>query len=150
MIEDAISELTPIIGTVPRRWRPWGRTGPAGIEPTPQPRTTALGTCATPQPRALSDVERKEIKATLESDEFVDEAPATVYAKLLDQGTYLASVSTMYRVLHEYDEVRVSAAARPPTRRTRNPSSSPRDRISVGRGTSPNCTVPKSGRITTY
>ena len=40
------------------------------------------------------------------SDEFVDEAPATVYAKLLDQGTYLASVSTMYRVLHEHDEVR--------------------------------------------
>ena len=61
---------------------------------------------ATPQPRALSSVERKEIKATLESDEFVDEAPATVYAKLLDQGTYLASVSTMYRVLHEHDEVR--------------------------------------------
>src|ERR1019366_3926319 len=43
---------------------------------------------------------------TLESDEFVDEAPATVYAKLLDQGTYLGSVSTMYRILHEHDEVR--------------------------------------------
>jgi putative transposase len=38
----------------------------------------------TPQPRALSPVERKQIKATLESDEFVDEAPATVYAKPLD------------------------------------------------------------------
>jgi len=51
-------------------------------------------------------VDDEEIKATLESNEFVDEAPATVYAKLLDQGTYLGSVSTMYRVLHEHDEVR--------------------------------------------
>ena len=42
----------------------------------------------------------------LNSEEFVDEAPATVYAKLLDQGVYLASVPTMYRVLREHDEVR--------------------------------------------
>jgi putative transposase len=54
----------------------------------------------------LSPVERKEIKATLESDEFIDDAPATVYGKLLDQGFYLGSVSTMYRVLHEHGEVR--------------------------------------------
>jgi putative transposase len=61
---------------------------------------------ATPQPRALSQVERKQIKATLESEEFIDSAPAAVYANLLDQGVYLGSVSTMYRVLHEHDEVR--------------------------------------------
>ncbi len=36
----------------------------------------------------------------------VDEAPATVYAKLLDQGTYLASTSTMYRILRANAEVR--------------------------------------------
>jgi putative transposase len=53
-----------------------------------------------------SEVERKQIKATLEFEEFIDEAPAVTYAKLLDQGVYLGSVSTMYRVLHEYDEVR--------------------------------------------
>ena len=41
----------------------------------------------------------------LNSEEFVDEAPATVYAKLLDQGIYLASVPTMYRVLRDHDEV---------------------------------------------
>jgi putative transposase len=41
----------------------------------------------------------------LNSEEFVDEAPATVYAKLLDQGVYLASVPTMYRVLRDHDEV---------------------------------------------
>jgi putative transposase len=41
----------------------------------------------------------------LNSDDHVDKAPATVYAKLLDDGRYLASVSTMYRVLREHGEV---------------------------------------------
>ena len=74
--------------------------GTARAPPPPRPERVA-----TPQPRALTEVERKEIKAVLNSDEFVDEAPATVYAKLLDQGIYLGSVSTMYRVLREHDEV---------------------------------------------
>jgi putative transposase len=58
-----------------------------------------------PQPRALLEVERKEVRRVLDCEEHVDEAPATVYAKLLDEGIYLAAVSTMYRVLREYDEV---------------------------------------------
>ena len=37
---------------------------------------------------------------------FVDKAPAQVWACLLDQGTYLCSVSTMYRILRESGEVR--------------------------------------------
>jgi putative transposase len=41
----------------------------------------------------------------LNSEEHVDEAPATVYAKLLDAGIYLASVPTMYRVLRAHGEV---------------------------------------------
>jgi putative transposase len=58
-----------------------------------------------PQPRALSEVEHNELRATLNSEEFCDDAPATVYAKLLDQGCYLASVPTMYRVLRRHGEV---------------------------------------------
>ncbi|EQD67145.1 hypothetical protein B1A_07827, partial [mine drainage metagenome] len=34
---------------------------------------------------------------TLHSERFMDMAPAEVYANLLDEGNYLASVSTMYR-----------------------------------------------------
>ena len=106
MIDEAIGQLTPIVGmtkalaTVGADRATWYRHHRKSPAP---PRTQRV---AAPQPRALSEVERKEIKSTLESDEFVDEAPATVYAKLLDQGTYLASVSTMYRVLHQDDEVR--------------------------------------------
>jgi putative transposase len=38
------------------------------------------------QPRALSELERIELRRVLNSPEHVDEAPATVYAKLLDAG----------------------------------------------------------------
>ncbi len=42
----------------------------------------------------------------LHETRFVDEAPATVYAKLLDEGVYLCSEPTMYRILREHGEVR--------------------------------------------
>lgn len=42
--------------------------------------------------------------ADASSGDHVDEAPATVYATLLDEGVYLASVSTMCRLLREHDE----------------------------------------------
>jgi putative transposase len=42
----------------------------------------------------------------LDHPDHVDEAPATVYAKLLDEGTYLASTSTMYGLLRANAEVR--------------------------------------------
>jgi len=64
-----------------------------------------------PQPRptpshALCADERAEVRAVLNSERFMDHAPRQVYAALLDEGRYLASVSTMYRVLREHDEVR--------------------------------------------
>ena len=57
---------------------------------------------ATPRPRpplALSDPERDSLLAELNSERFADMAPRTVYATLLDEGRYFASVRTMYRVL---------------------------------------------------
>jgi putative transposase len=77
--------------------------------PTPQ-------RVASPQPRALLEVEPKEVLRVLHDPEHVDEAPATVYAKLLDQGVYLASTSTMYRILRAEGEVheRRRQATHPP------------------------------------
>jgi transposase InsO family protein len=54
----------------------------------------------------LTDAERAAVLATLNSDEFVDQAPLQVYAGLLARGQYLCSVSTMYRVLAEHDQVK--------------------------------------------
>ena len=105
MIDQTIGELVPLVGVragcaavgeAQARWYRRHRQSPAPLKPERVP---------APQPRALSEVERKELRRVLNSEDFVDEAPATVYAKLLDQGIYLASVPTMYRVLRAHDEV---------------------------------------------
>lgn len=57
-------------------------------------------------PRALSSQERAHVKAVLNSERFADCAPREVYATLLDEGTYLCSWPTMYRILREANEVR--------------------------------------------
>ena len=43
---------------------------------------------------------------TLHSPRFVDKAPAEAYATLLDEGVYLCSIATMYRILRANEEVR--------------------------------------------
>ena len=57
-------------------------------------------------PRTLSSEERQAVLATLHSDRFVDTAPATVYATLLDEGRYHCSIRTLYRILDEQAEVK--------------------------------------------
>ena len=60
-----------------------------------------------PSPRALSSSERTTVRETLNSERFADKSPYQVYATLLDDDqTYLCSISTMYRVLHDNDELR--------------------------------------------
>jgi putative transposase len=87
-----------------------------------------------PSPRALSLVERQRVLDTLHSPRFVDMAPATIYATLLDEGTYLCSERTMYRLLAANYEVRERRNQLRPTRRTPSPSSWRRRRISFGVG----------------
>ena len=119
MIDAAIATLAPVVGvraacaavgeTQARHYRRHRRR-----PPSPRPRRAATG-----QRRALRDVERSDVLAVLHSDEHVDEAPATIYAKLLDQGIYLASTSSMYRILRAHDEVRERRrqATHPPTKK---------------------------------
>jgi len=57
-------------------------------------------------PNKLTDAEFDALLEWLHAPEFVDLAPAQVWAILLDAGTYLASISTMYRVLRSQGEVR--------------------------------------------
>jgi putative transposase len=56
-------------------------------------------------PRALPPEERERILALLNDERFADLAPAEVYATLLDEGKYVCSIRTMYRILREHDEV---------------------------------------------
>ena len=97
MIAATVEELTPLIGTRPacralgaspatiyRRRRP-----PEPRPPEPRP---------TPE-RALSEAERGRVLEVLHSERFVDISPEETWATLLDEGTYLCSTRTMYRIL---------------------------------------------------
>lgn len=57
-------------------------------------------------PRTLSQMEQQEVLDTLRQERFCDQAPAQVVASLLDQGRYLCSTRTMYRLLQRNGEVR--------------------------------------------
>lgn len=72
------------------------RTPPLQGPPAPRPRSV----------RALTDIQVDEIVELLNSERFCDQAPAQVWATLLDEGRYLASVSTMYRILRARYQVR--------------------------------------------
>ena len=104
MIASGVTELSGVVGTRAacaalavsrashyRRSRE-PRLGP----PAPRPRP----------PRALSETERSTVLDLLHAERFVDASPAATYATLLDEGTYLASERTMYRILAGAQEVR--------------------------------------------
>jgi putative transposase len=56
-------------------------------------------------PLALCAAEREQILDTLNSPRFADTTPYTAWARLLDEGTYLASVRTFYRLLSASGQV---------------------------------------------
>lgn len=56
--------------------------------------------------RALSEQQRQSVLDLLHSERFVDKSPAEVRAALLDEGRYLCSERSMYRILADADELR--------------------------------------------
>ncbi|MGH2869528.1 MAG: IS3 family transposase [Solirubrobacteraceae bacterium] len=98
MIERTVEEMAPLIGTraacralgassatIYRRRRP----------PEPRPRRRPRPTPA----RALTSPERAQVLDVLHSERFVDISPEETWATLLDEGRYLCSTRTMYRIL---------------------------------------------------
>ena len=67
----------------------------------------AVGPVARPTPaRALEPEERSAVLAVLHEERFQNSSPAAVQATLLDEGHYLCSTRTMYRLLNEQGEPR--------------------------------------------
>ena len=106
-MRDAVVALTPTPGltagacvalSVPRAsvYRQRARLArPSAVHrPRPSPR------------RALAIAERQTVLDLLRAPRFVDQAPAEVYASLLDEGVYHCSIRTMYRILVANQEVR--------------------------------------------
>jgi putative transposase len=105
--DEAIAELTPLLGSVRGACAAVGRAQASHYRrhrkspvPARPPRQRQN------QPRALTQPERDRVRELLNSPEFVDQAPRSVYHHLLDEGTYLCSPSTMYRILGAHGEVR--------------------------------------------
>jgi putative transposase len=72
---------------------------------SPQSPTVPLVSPA-PHHRALNQEERRVVLDTLHQERFVDQAPREVFATLLDEGRFLCSPSTMYRILNQAGEVK--------------------------------------------
>ena len=109
LTDAAVAELVPRVGTraacraagaAQAGWYRRHRQSPAPARPEPVPHKDRR------QPRALAPAERQAIAEALHGERFADIAPAEAWATLLDEGTYLGSVSTYYRVLRERGEVR--------------------------------------------
>jgi putative transposase len=97
MIERTVEELTPVIGTRPA-CRVLGASH-ATIYRRRRPSAPPPRRLRSMPARALSEAEREAVLAVLHSERFVDCSPAQVWATLLDEGRYLASERTMYRLL---------------------------------------------------
>jgi putative transposase len=71
---------------------------PGGPADPPAPRPSP--------PRALTPIEQQLVLGHLNAERFRDQAPAEVYATLLDEGLYVCSLRTMYRILAQAREIR--------------------------------------------
>jgi putative transposase len=109
---DAVTHLAPTVGVAAAcdslgvarasfyRQRPV--LGPPLLAP-PEPVLPA----ERPAPaRALSPAERASVLTVLHDERFQDRSPAAVQATLLDEGQYLCSTRTMYRILEQEGESR--------------------------------------------
>ena len=70
----------------------------AGMDAVPHPPTV--------HPRAFGDEQERVILDVLNSEPFMDKAPAQIHTDLLDKGIYYCSERTMYRILHKHRQVR--------------------------------------------
>ena len=106
----AVTQLAPTVGVVAAcdflavarasfyRQRPV--PGPLAF-PAPEPASPAERTASA---RALRPAERAAILMALHEQRFQDRSPASVQATLLDEGQYLCSTRTMYRILQQEGE----------------------------------------------
>ena len=136
MIDAALAELEPLTSAKTAcellgksRATLYRQRNPAPVKERPP----AAGTASS----GADPAERDALLAALNIGRFADKSPAQAWAILLDEGIYLASISTMYRVLRR-ETKSGSAAPRPLTRPGSAPNWSPTARTRSGPGISRN------------
>lgn len=114
------SRVCEEIGLDPRTLQRWRRDGVGDDGRT--------GPLSTPKNK-LTGAQREEIRSIACSAKFRDLSPKQIVPRLADEGRYVASESTFYRVLAEHDLVAHRGRAKPPTKRSR-----PTPKVATGPG----------------
>jgi putative transposase len=106
-----------LIGLAARTVQRWLVAGPeallVGDRRTPDKR---IHNCP---PNKLSDAEREAAFGVLNSNEYKDLPPSQIVPRLADKGQYVASESTMYRLLREAGQLAPRRVERPPQKRSK-------------------------------
>lgn len=118
---DAITEATTagarqdqacaVLGLSPRTIQRWQAGETLAEDRRPQRQYTP--------PHALTESERAKVLAVANSDEFADCPPSQIVPRLADQGIYLASESTFYRILKAARQLKHRRSERPRQPRTK-------------------------------
>ena len=87
----------------------------------------------------LSEAERQAVVSLCNQKEYRSCPPAFIVADQLDQGRYLASESTFYRVLREKDQYTPGVGKKRPRASAGQLHTRPQNRTSCGRGISHGC-----------
>ena len=100
VMDETFAELVDAGWTCAARASWWaGRGRRTTGEPGPGRLCRRSGRLRPTPANALTEPERDRVLALLRDPSFVDKSPAQVWAHLLDDGIYLCSQSTMYRIL---------------------------------------------------
>ena len=102
-LELACSEL----GISVRTYQRWMKDGPDTMDKRPAAKRK-------PPSNKLSEEEKAEILEVCNSTEFADLTPAQIVPKLADQGKYIASESTFYKVLNDAKQNAKRTRVNPP------------------------------------
>jgi transposase InsO family protein len=100
-----------VLGLSPRTLQRWQAGGTLTEDRRPQRQYTLS--------HALTEDERAEVLAVANSDEFADLPPSQIVPRLADQGIYLASESTFYRILKAAKQLKHRRSERPSQSRTK-------------------------------
>ncbi len=101
------TEACEVLGIDPRTVQRWKSQG-VGDDRRAGPKT--------PPANKLSEAERRQVLEVVNRPEHRDLSVKQIVPRLADRGVYVASESTMYRILREEKQLQHRAASRPPTR----------------------------------
>ncbi len=125
MIGPAVAELVPLTSTA-RACALLGKPRASHYRAERPPVPRQRGPRPSP-PNPLNAAERAGVLEALNSERFADKSMAQTWATLLDEGTYLCSMSTMHRLLREAGQSRQPRrqATHPPRRKPELPATAP-------------------------